>query len=358
MNGLVKYSFDNFMDYFELMIKNWKPEDFDKPVVNLLEMNFFNNTAPLLSLLQKNDFVGALKFLQGKNIFNQINNDCVNNKINVLFNVQNNTSIIDNSRNNINIINNFIQNRKIEEIKPIENPEPVEVTKKLRNKIIKIKNRNEEKILKIDKKIILSESSLDESSEGSVMKEFNEESEVMLNRKKGRYDMNDEGLLNKYNSSDDMKNQKRSKYDESSESDYKDDIKNLQILQPNHNRRQARLEDHEIALIKTIDNPKKKRTKAEILEKNQLKIDLHIYETQYEADLNNTLEDTKHGFMKQHFPIMYNLENYFLYIKNLCEKRCSKKHEIIAKIDKNDNENDKISKVWDPRKLDSAIGSF
>jgi hypothetical protein len=348
MNGLVRYSFENFMDYFDQMIKSWKPEDFNKPHVKPIEINFLSNATPFLHLLQNNDFIGALKFLQGKNIFNQFNNDCVNNKINVLFNVQNNTSIIDKSRNKINIINNIIQNPKVEAKKPVEKCKPVVNEKKLRSKTIKINNVNGDKILKIDKKIILSDSSSEESSESLFSKELYDSSGVMLNRKKGRDELSDEIL--KINEILDCR--KRSKKEDSSDSVYEEEIKNGQ------SRRQSRMADHELALIKRIDNPKKKRTKAEIIEKNHLKIDLQNYEIHFEKDLINTLEDKTHGFMKQHFPVMYNIENYFLYIKNVGEKRNSKKYEIVVNFNEHKNENDKIAKLWDPTKLDSGIGKI
>jgi hypothetical protein len=351
MNGLIRFSFDNFIEYFELMIKDWKPEDFNRPQIKPLQVDFLGNAAPFLQLLNNNDFSGALKFLQGKNIFKQINNDCVNNKINVLFNVQNNTSIIDNSCNNINIINNIIQSKTAEDAKKGIS-KPVENEIKLRSKTIKIKDLEGEKIN--NKNILFSYSSSDESSEES--NKINATHEKILNRKKAREDTNDFLLNKKNDSSDENRIRKKSRKDESLDSIYDEEIKASQCIQMNTSKRQARMEDHELALISRIDNPKKKRNKNEILERNQLKVDLKNYEIQYESDLNVTLEDTKHGFMKLHFPTMYNLENYYLYIKNLTDKRVTKKHDIVVKIEDKSYECESINKSWDPRKLEPILG--
>ena len=361
MNGIARYSFDTFFEYFQVMMKGWKPEDFEIPYINPNQTALFENSNSFLQLLQRNDFVGALKFLQGKNIFNQINNDCVNNKINVLFNVQNNTSIIDNSCNNINIINNIIQNPKVEEKKKLpEKPLPVKKELKLRKKTINIDDVNDEKIVKIDKNFILSDSSSSESPESSIEKESEAISSDKLLNKKHHRSGKTLDVAEKSSIADDTKSKKKSKKDDSSDSLYEEVIKSSQIIQSTNNQSRKRLamEDHELAMIKRIDNPKKKKNKSEILEKNQLKIDLQVYESQFENDLNTTLTHDKHIFMKNHFPIMYNIENYYLYIKVVGDKRCTKKQEIVAKIDEGKAEYEKINKVWDPRRLNTGIGIY
>ncbi len=361
MNGVATYTFDTFFEYFQVMMKGWKPEDFEIPYINPKQTSLFENSNSFLQLLQRNDFVSALKFLQGKNIFNQINNDCVNNKINVLFNVQNNTNIIDNSCNNINIINNIIQNTKFEEKKKLtEKPLLVKKELKLRKKIINIDNVNDEKIIKIDKKIILSDSSSSESLESSIEKESDAVSSDKLLNKKTRRPGKNIDIAEKTSIAYDTKSKKKSKKEDSSDSLYEEVIKSMQIIQSTNNqpRKRVSMEDHELALIKRIDNPKKKNNKSEIIEKNQLKVDLQVYESQFENDLNTTLSNYKHIFMKNHFPIMYNIENYYLYIKIVGDKRCNKKQDIIAQINEGKPQYEKINKVWDPHRLNPVIGIY
>jgi hypothetical protein len=55
---------------------------------------------------------------------------------------------------------------------------------------------------------------------------------------------------------------------------------------------------------------------------------------------------------------MYNIENYYLYIKIIGDKRCSKKQEIVANITETNAEHQNISKVWDPRRLNQVIGIY
>jgi nitrogenase subunit NifH len=60
-----------------------------------------------------------------------------------------------------------------------------------------------------------------------------------------------------------------------------------------------------------------------------LKSDLNEYLPDYPQDLEKVLEDKSHIFMKNHFSPMYNIENFYLYIKMNNERKMTKLGSII-----------------------------
>ena len=60
-----------------------------------------------------------------------------------------------------------------------------------------------------------------------------------------------------------------------------------------------------------------------------LKAELAKYQPEFQEDLDKTLIDEKHQFMKVNFPLMYNLENYYLHIKLNQKRRQSKLASLV-----------------------------
>lgn len=118
-----------------------------------------------------------------------------------------------------------------------------------------------------------------------------------------------------------------------SEGHLKNDISSKVTLSYNN------FDEKELEMINKIDNPRRKKlknleeksNKFFIPEKtSQLKLDLTKFLPQYNEELEKVLMDQSHKFMKVNFPLMYNLENFYLYIKLNQERKSNKIGSMLA----------------------------
>jgi hypothetical protein len=337
----------NFYKTFDMLVKSW---GFDLEgdcqfnfIDKLQQMNDFTKQA--YSLINNGSYYNSL----GKdmnlnmiyntyiNYFNQILqtpnnylgllggfNANQNSNINLLVNLNANTKIIDNSCNNINIINN---------IQGASKGGPLKTGKKSVDNFNFINElKNELKNFKDNNKTIE-----DESTKAK-----------MLNKKRDRESLEDS-------------------YTPFSE---KTKTRKSTTAAPSYKRSLSYkdFEDQEILLINSIDKPKKKRAKLEVHEKAQLRVDIQNYTTTYETDLQTSLRNPVHGFMKDHFPIMYEIENYYLYIKQISDRRAKIKQliteiEIVERREESESNNaaqevavPTFKKIWDPKILSNYEG--
>jgi hypothetical protein len=108
--------------------------------------------------------------------------------------------------------------------------------------------------------------------------------------------------------------------------------------------------DNDLEMINKINNPRRKKTNKDsnpkisketyfFSEKSQaLKEDLNEFNNIYEAEVGKVLQDKAHIFMKNHFPLMYNLENFYLYLYRYQKERREKNLFVEFKKE-NENEN-------------------
>lgn len=62
-----------------------------------------------------------------------------------------------------------------------------------------------------------------------------------------------------------------------------------------------------------------------------MKMEIEKYSDEYKVDLEETLKDSSHNFMNKHFPIMYDIENFYLFIKKNIKKDIPKLRENLPK---------------------------
>lgn len=218
-----------------------------------------------------------------------------------------------------------------------------------------IKNANGSILIIVKKKILtdnpeLNTSNISNKSETASL--CSEEEREMLRRKRN----NDENCVNNENetSRDKASNKKKLRVVPSNSSKYYNwDTPYKSICNTDFN-------DNDLEMINKINNPRRKKINGESIprqhqekyfypEKTQaLKEELNEFYPLYEDEIKKVADDKSHIFMKQHFPLMYNVENFYLYLykypkdrreKNLIlEFKKDKKHEKHEK----DEENKKI----------------
>jgi hypothetical protein len=270
--------------------------------INNLNLNLIYNS--YLNYLSQ--FFNTPNYLAILNNFKAMN---AQNNINLLVNLNASTQIIDKSCNNINIINNFNFEKGESVKRNFQNPQKVE-------------NIN----------AIYEECDVDDGKKAS-----NAMTGKVLNKKRGRGE------------------------------DMKKDVKHVSNpRRGSSNLSYNLLEEHEMKLIDSIDKPKKKKnTHHELHEKTKLKLALQKYSPNFSTDLATTLRNPVHGFMKSNFPKMYELENYYLYIKQVSERRQNKLKHLISEVDsrikrlrRTDQKQEPTTykKVWDPSIISSREG--
>jgi len=131
------------------------------------------------------------------------------------------------------------------------------------------------------------------------------------------------------------------------------------------------LNEQDLEMINKIDYPRRKKVKEKSFndeggvrtaEKSQmLKVELNQFFPSYKEELEKALQNKYHIFMKNNFPPMYNLENFYLYVHKLNKvrgeyKQCirlekkdklkvlEEKMELEVSLVENNNEIEKINK--------------
>jgi hypothetical protein len=336
---------NNNNNFANIIDKIYQMNEYTKNAFNLLNCNpnyymQFNKDMNLNYLYNQAYMSSLYQLLSNQNYLSLLNNiggfnAGQNNNINLLVNLNANTKIIDNSRNNINIINNILNNEstRLKTVFPKsrKNEKNGELTE----------SKNDTKTTKPSKKPTLKDESSEDSGESKL-----------LSRKRGM-DSPEDSLTPVYEKK--VKTKK---------------VVSSISLSTNYKRALSYkdFEDQEMLLINNIDKPKKKKNKIEVQEKAQLKVDIQNYATTFVEDLAETLKEPAHVFMKDHFPIMYELENYYLYIKQLKERRRTKIKELVSQVDKEIKHNDlsqhvkeeptTFKKVWNPNVLNNDKGKF
>jgi hypothetical protein len=80
---------------------------------------------------------------------------------------------------------------------------------------------------------------------------------------------------------------------------------------------------------------------------NSVKIEIQNYANKYPKDLELKLLDEKHVFMKNNFPIMYELENFYLFISSKKEKKLN--------LNENTAEHSKITEIFNQETMANYI---
>jgi len=83
--------------------------------------------------------------------------------------------------------------------------------------------------------------------------------------------------------------------------------------------------------------PKKEESEAFLAENKSmlLKAECLRLQPELEKEMEELLKDKYHSFMKEHFPNMYNLENYYTHLRMINIRRTEKKNELVAAIEDN-----------------------
>lgn len=139
-------------------------------------------------------------------------------------------------------------------------------------------------------------------------------------------------------------------------------------------------DEKDLEMINSIDNPRRKKNKHK---KNNEADKKHFFTTEnnqhlinqfnnylpiFEEELNEHLKCKSHQFMKENFPEMYNIENFYLHVKMIKEKREKKLRSLVIQINQieitsegnvkessfqSDNE---FKMVWDCKRLNGTEG--
>jgi hypothetical protein len=326
-------------------------------------MNYLYNQAG-----QYNNLQNLYKMMNSPNnylsILNNINNlnglGVNQSNINLLVNYSQNTKIYDNSRNNINIVNNILPKDGVTN-KTFPNKSN-NINNNIGNNKVTKKNETKQYDFFTEMKRALKEN----KTNPTEVTDDNSDKSKLLNKKRDRVAEIDDSLRT-------PPVEKKSKPRKVAEQPnlapaY---IKTLSYKD---------FEDNEMQLIESIDKPKKKKANKApevVPEKSQLKEDLEKYAEQFKLDLEHTLKDESHNFMKVNFPVAYELENYYLYIKQISEKRQNKKSlltiavegkvkaaDIINAIEQQPPQENttteikSIKKIWNPNAISSVEGKI
>jgi hypothetical protein len=150
------------------------------------------------------------------------------------------------------------------------------------------------------------------SSQPNLNKEFRISKDIeMMNKKRQRnsensqYEKSNSSGTNKKNS---LNFKKSKKFKRRS----KKDLNYGDSLSP---------EDESENTSSLIDIPDSNFLESETIKKNSLKIELDLYKQTYEKDLATVLKQKEHQFMRNNYPNMYTIENFYLYIKLKNDKR-------------------------------------
>lgn len=107
----------------------------------------------------------------------------------------------------------------------------------------------------------------------------------------------------------------------------------------------------------------------------KFKLELEKYSPYYQAELEEIDKNPYHTFMKQHFPDMYKINNFYLHYKLLNERRERKLHLYLANVLRpstfdiykkaedqmkfnNDNSHDSLKCIWSPGNISDSKGNL
>lgn len=110
-------------------------------------------------------------------------------------------------------------------------------------------------------------------------------------------------------------------------------IKTKKIKDPNYwDSISSEVESEKTSLIDDINDGN--FLESETVKKNTLKIGIDLYKLTYEEELEIISQHKEHKFMRSNFPNMYNIENFYLYVKLKNDKRNTHlKHIYSVDID-------------------------
>lgn len=117
-------------------------------------------------------------------------------------------------------------------------------------------------------------------------------------------------------------------------------------------------EENELELINRINYPRKLRAnrmikKSDIFNKQcSIKTQIAEFQSKYHECLQKNLQCKRHQFMHDHFPSMYEIENFYQHIHEMSSKR-SKKTNILLNIQPSTS--DKIIEAMRSRKIWSCL---
>jgi hypothetical protein len=222
-----------------------------------------------------------------------------------------------------------------------------------------IKNANGSIFIIIDKKILIEHPELNTcnfSNKSETASICSEEEREMLRRKRNS---DDNGLINENETTREKESNKKKLREVTSSSSmyYNWETPYKSISYNDFN-------DNDLEMINKINNPRRKKINKDSNARQSkekyffpekahaLKEELNEFYPMYEAEIKKVAEVKAHIFMKNHFPLMYNPENFYLYLykypKDRREKNIIadfKKYEENKTIEIESKENPESSKV-------------